>query len=107
MSGLKSLLKAEPIRWLLQKDNPSVRYFALTDILCKPEDDSEVREAKYEIMEVGAVSKILAKQTNEGYWEIPKKFYTAKYKGTVWQLIILAELGALIDSSLYWMWHRG
>jgi hypothetical protein len=45
-------------------------------------------------MEVGAVPKILAKQSNEGYWEIRRNFYTPKYKGTVWQLIILAELGA-------------
>ena len=37
---------------------------------------------------------ILTKQNKEGYWESPKRFYTAKYKGTVWQLIILAELNA-------------
>jgi len=94
MSNWKSLLKADPTGWLLEKDNPSIRYFTLTDILGKPENDSEVREAKDEIMEVGAVPKILAKQSNEGYWETPKDFYKPKYKGTVWQLLILAELGA-------------
>lgn len=94
MSNWKSMLKADPTGWLLEKDNPSVRYFTLTDILGKAENDSEVREAKNEIMKVGTVPKILAKQSNEGYWETPKKFYTPKYKGTVWQLIILAELGA-------------
>jgi hypothetical protein len=45
-------------------------------------------------MKVGLAPKILAKQNSEGYWENPKSFYTAKYKGTVWQLVILAELGA-------------
>ena len=45
-------------------------------------------------MEVGVVPKILAKQKDEGYWETAERFYTAKYKGTAWQLIILAELGA-------------
>lgn len=94
MSNWKSFLKADPSEWLLERDNPSVRYFALTDILGKPEDDSDVREAKGEIMKTGAVPKILAKQTNEGCWEAPNDFYTAKYKGTVWQLIILAQLGA-------------
>jgi hypothetical protein len=44
-------------------------------------------------MLAGVVPKILAKQHEGGYWEAPEKFYTAKYKGTVWQLIILAELG--------------
>jgi hypothetical protein len=42
-------------------------------------------------MNFGVVPKILAKQNEQGYWETPERFYTAKYKGTVWQLIILAE----------------
>jgi hypothetical protein len=90
----KSVLKADLTDWLLEKDNPSVRYFALSQILDKPESSSEVQEAKEEIMVVGVVPKILAKQNAGGYWEAPDKFYTAKYKGSVWQLIILAELAA-------------
>jgi hypothetical protein len=50
--------------------------------------------AKNEIMHIGIVPKILSKQSDQGYWEAPDRFYTAKYKGTVWQLMILAELGA-------------
>jgi hypothetical protein len=94
LSNWKSLLKVDPIEWLLEMDNPSVRYFTLTDILCKAEEDPDVKEAKSRILEVGPVPKILAKQTTEGYWEGTQNFYMAKYKGTVWQLIILAELGA-------------
>ena len=87
-------MKADPIGWLLEKDNASVRYFALTEILDKPGDEFEVLEAKDQIMETGAVAKILARQSGEGYWENPANFYTSKYTGTVWQLMILAELGA-------------
>jgi hypothetical protein len=94
MTDLKSLLKADPTAWLLEKDNPSVRYFTLTDIQGKLENDSEAKKAKDDIMKVGLVPEILTKQNNEGYWETPKSFYTAKYRGTVWQLVILAELGA-------------
>ena len=94
MSDWRHVLRADPTGWLLQKDNPSVRYFTLTEILNKPRDDAEVEEAKDEIMKTGVVPEILAKQSGEGYWDAPKRFYTAKYKGTVWQLIILAELGA-------------
>jgi hypothetical protein len=94
VSDWKSVLKADPTDWLLEKDNPSVQYFTLTQILDKPQDSSEVQEAKRDIMVAGVVPKILAKQNAGGYWEEPEKFYTAKYKGTVWQLIILAELGA-------------
>jgi len=94
MSDWRHVLRADPTGWLLEKDNPSVRCFTLTGILNKPEDDAEVGEAKDEIMRIGVVPEILAKQSDGGYWDAPKRFYTAKYKGTVWQLIILAELGA-------------
>jgi len=90
----KSVLKNDPTDWLLEPYNPSVRYFALTELLEKPETQPEVIAAKNEIMHIGKVPKILGKQSDQGYWETPDKFYTAKYKGTVWQLIILAELGA-------------
>ena len=94
MGDWTSVLKADPTDWLLEKDNPSVRYFALSQLLDKPRNDPEVQAAKKEIMSNGVVPKILAKQNADGYWEEPEKFYTAKYRGTVLQLIILAELGA-------------
>jgi hypothetical protein len=43
---------------------------------------------------LGVVPKILAKQNAQGYWARPEDFYMAKYKGTSWTLILLAELGA-------------
>jgi hypothetical protein len=94
MGNWKSFLKADPTTWLLEKDNPSVRYFTLTEILGKPVNDSEVKEAKNAVMKIGIVPQILVKQMNDGYWETSKNFYTAKYRGTMWQLMILAELGA-------------
>ena len=94
MGSWKSLLKADPTGWLLEPDNPSARYFALRDILGKPEGDPEVAAARQDIMRYGTVPLILEKQTSEGTWEAPNRFYTAKYRGTVWQLIVLAELGA-------------
>jgi hypothetical protein len=45
-------------------------------------------------METGIVPAILARQQSGGNWEDPRAFYTGKYRSTVWQLIILAELGA-------------
>lgn len=94
MNNWKSVLNSDPIDWLLESTNPSVRYFAQTTLLEKAETAPEVIETKNEIMNTGTVPKILDKQNEQGYWETPDKFYTAKYKGTVWQLIILAELGA-------------
>lgn len=94
MTAWKSFLKSDPIGWLLEKENPSVRYLALTRILKRPENDTEVREAKKEIMKSGIVPRILATQREEGFWETTDNFYTAKYRGTVWQTLILAELNA-------------
>jgi hypothetical protein len=71
-----------------------VRYFTLTELLDRAQDDSEVKDAKDDIMSIGTVTKILAVQKEGGYWEKPGMFHAFKYKGTVWQLIILAELGA-------------
>ena len=94
MNHWKSMLKADQTNWLIEDDNPSVRYFTLVDLLEKSKEDPEVLKAKAEIMQKGVVPKILARQKEEGYWEEAEKFYTAKYKGTVWQILILAELGA-------------
>jgi hypothetical protein len=94
MDTLSSVLKADSTSWLLERDNPSVRYFTLIDIRDKSENDPEAAKAKEEIMKVGLVPEILTKQNTKGYWENPESLYSAKYKGTVWQLMILAELGA-------------
>lgn len=93
VTNWKTVLKADPTEWLLEGENPSVRYFTLTGILEKSLTDSQVIETKNAIMTKGVVPKILGKMNSGGYWETPDSFYTAKYKGTVWQLITLAELG--------------
>lgn len=94
MESYTSLLHADPTAWLLENDNPSVRYFTLRDLLGKPETHPDVKNAHQQIMQIGIVPAILKRQKKEGYWEQPERFYNAKYKGTVWQLMILAELGA-------------
>ena len=48
--------------WLLEEDNPSVRYFTLVDLLEKSKEDPEALKAKAEIMQKGVVAKILATQ---------------------------------------------
>lgn len=95
MTDWTSRLKGYPTEWLLEEDDPSVRYLALRDLLGKKENDSEVMEAKEQIMKVGLVPRILSKQEPGGYWGLPEQFYvSSKYRGTVWNLILLAELHA-------------
>jgi hypothetical protein len=80
--------------WLLETSNPSVRYFTLRGLLGAKEDDAEVRAAASAIMDSEAVRTVLASQEPDGHWLAPDRFYTGKYRSTVWQLLVLAELGA-------------
>jgi hypothetical protein len=83
------------LSWLLEENNPSVRYFTLTGLLGKPENDREVQEARRRIMTHGVVPQVLAKQKQGGYWGEAKNFYlSSKYTGTVWTFHLLAALGA-------------
>lgn len=82
------------VAWLLEPADPSVRYATLTGLLNKQADDPEVRSARAAIMNSGLVPELLVMQNEDGSWDVPDRFYTAKYKGTVWTLLLLAELYA-------------
>jgi len=96
---LEQITDEKTIEWLLEKENPTVRYFTLTKLLKRDEGDLQVLESKEDIMKIGTVPAILDKQNEAGYWGEPLRFYSMKYSGTVWQLIILAEMGADIHDS--------
>lgn len=91
MSDYSSYLKGDPTDWLLEPDNPSVRYLTLTELLGTPPEDVQAQAAKAAVMTTGVVPQILARQAEGGYWDKAEALYTAKYRGTVWQLLILAE----------------
>ncbi|MDD2457641.1 MAG: terpene cyclase/mutase family protein, partial [Eubacteriales bacterium] len=80
--------------WLLEEDNPSVRYFALRNLVGLDPASPEIHQARRAILQSSPVSVILDKQNPDGSWDLTEKFYTSKYQGTVWTLLILAELAA-------------
>jgi hypothetical protein len=86
-------IDADPavLDWLLEPESPSVRYLALTELLGRPESDGEVKEARAAIMQRGVVPALLDRQEEGGCFGKPASFYTAKYRGTAWQLLVLAE----------------
>jgi len=96
MNNWETHLKADPLPWLLEPDseNPSIRYFALTDLLDRPADDLEVSAARRTVMTTGPVPIILDAQETNGSWIKSGSGYSPKYWGTTWQIIILADLGA-------------
>ena len=93
MDDQASIPHPDTVAWLLDGDDPSVRYFTLTRLLRASPDEPEAVSARREIMTRGTVPRILAAQGDDGHWGDRDRFY-AKYTGTAWQLIILAELGA-------------
>lgn len=84
----------QTMSWLLEEDNPSVRYWTLLHLLGKKESSRQVRSARQAVMTSGPVPELLALQNEDGSWGDPARFYTAKYSGTAWNLILLAEMGA-------------
>ena len=92
--GWRRQLRGDPLPWLLHPDTPAVRHLALRDLLGRPSDDAEVVDARATAMATDPIAAILAAQHPDGYWEKPGPGYATKYRGTVWQLIFLDQLGA-------------
>jgi hypothetical protein len=84
----------DPLPWLLEPDTPAVRHRALRDLLGRTEDDADVIEARAAAMASDPIAAILAAQHPDGHWKKPGPGYATKYRGTVWQLIFLDQLGA-------------
>jgi hypothetical protein len=54
--------------WLLEPENPSVRYRTMTEILGMPQEDRDVQQARAAVLTSQPVQKIFAKMHPDGYW---------------------------------------
>jgi len=81
------------VAWLLDGD-AAIQLATRTRLLGEDGESVACRTLRARVMTEGVVPEILATQGADGHWGGPDRFYTAKYSGTVWNLIILAELGA-------------
>lgn len=94
---MKSQINENTIKWLLEEENPGVRYLTLRDVLNLPQDDPELATAREKAHRESPIVTILDAMHPVGYWEEPGPGYLPKYRSTVWSLILLAQLGAQID----------
>jgi hypothetical protein len=85
--------------WLLEPENPGVRYLALRDLVGISAQDSELRAARRMAHQAGPIAEILSKMEAEGYWVKPGAGYNPKYFSTVWSLTALAQLGAWMQED--------
>jgi hypothetical protein len=92
MQGWQKYLNRDPFPWLLEPENPSVRYWTLIDILDRPATDPEVQKARVAIVRQPFVKQLFTLQHPEGYWgDDETKPYTAH--GAVTVLALLHMLG--------------
>jgi hypothetical protein len=92
--GKKEIQSA--VSWLLEKEDPGVRYLALRDI--DRDREGALKERK-RVHKEGPISEILSNMKPDGYWLKPGPGYNPKYFSTVWSLIQLAELGGSVKAD--------
>lgn len=92
----------DALDWLLQGGQPSVRYYALTELLERSQKDPEVRVARSQIPRAGWAREMLASQKPEGYWEAHEPRTVREWVGflrfptfgaSVWTGMVLSDLG--------------
>ena len=95
--GVRVDISPEVERWLLEANQPAVRYFTLVDLLDRSPGDGEVREARAQIPKRGWARDILRLQRPGGHWvrrgPAPADLYVPKYTATIWRFLVLADLG--------------
>jgi hypothetical protein len=78
--------------------------FTLTDVLGRSGHDEEVKIARRNIRDYRPVLDLEKTQLEGGYWPPKESCYDPKFSATVWQLMILAEMGVQrapwIDSAV-------
>ncbi|MCS7261337.1 MAG: hypothetical protein NZ765_11235 [Anaerolineae bacterium] len=87
-------LRDRALDWLLEEENPSVRYLALRQLLDRPPDASDVQAAQRAIPDALPARAILeAQYPAGGYWVSPNAIASPRYRATLWQVVFLAQLG--------------
>jgi hypothetical protein len=89
------MIKENQMQWLLEPGDIGVKYLALRDLL--ELDEKELTAAGKKAHAEGPIAKVLEKMEKEGYWVQPGAGYYPKYRGTVWSIILLSQLGASIE----------
>ena len=87
-------MTSDPIKWLLQSDEPWTRYRTMVDLLDRPEDDPEVRAARAQMLAHPQVQELIAQA---GTWPGPalKRHNDASHP--IYALSTLADFGLRVD----------
>jgi len=88
-------VKQNVIDWLLEEDNPPIRYLTLERITNGLENSAKITSLKSAINTYSPIVEILKYQKEKTYWlDKSKDKNYSKYLGTYWQIHFLSELYA-------------
>jgi len=84
---------ASILDWLLEPEEPVLRWWTLRDLLDRPPGDSDVEAARAAIPAGEPAHTILVAQRPSGAWVSERHLYSPKHTATHWQLDLLADFG--------------
>ena len=82
------------LHWLLEPEQPSIRYLTLTQLLGKTATDPDVQEARARIPKDGWAAEMLSQRDPGGWWVRDGHPMWPKYVAMNWNLLALSDLGA-------------
>jgi hypothetical protein len=102
--------RGRTIDWLLEREQPWIRYNTLVDLLEVPKDSDEARDALADMMTTPPASKILETLDQDGGFTdkatarrwgalAVRGGYVPKYRGATWKLLFLAQINADVENE--------
>ena len=91
------MIEDKSMEWLLEPKDVGMQYLAMRDLY--KADTDELAAVNKKAHAEGPIATVLERMNKEGYWVKPGPGYNPKYTGTVWSIILLAQLGASIEAD--------
>lgn len=79
--------------WLLEPSEPAMRYLASRDLVTPRPSERSLSRLRSAVPRKGWAAAILARQREKTWWATKRSCYLPKYRSTIWQLQVLADLG--------------
>ena len=81
------------LAWLLGIEEPAMRYLASRDLVRPRPSDARLVRLRAHVPTSGWAAAILRRQRERTWWATKRTCYTPKFRSTIWQLQVLADLG--------------
>jgi len=90
---VETLSRSSVVDWLLGPAEPSIRYLTARDLLEPRPSKRTLSKLQSAVPKKGWAACILSRQKEKTWWATKKTCYQPKFRSTIWQLQVLADLG--------------